>query len=221
MGTIMRPATRMDGRRWDPLLTFVWGAAGSGKTRLLRTVAGCRAAARYVVLADLVEELLRHIGVGEPWADLCGSAAVLAVDDAWPWAEEPARRKSWDEMSMRLIDERIVRGKPTWIGLNPESEAAQPLIAAAEEAGGLLGHRGVRRILLRSPSRRKRMTWLVEQAAMRGLRPDHALVGAVAGDGRLWSFGTARGQLLTSAFASRYGGHVERDPSAPLRGASG
>jgi hypothetical protein len=231
MGTMLQPATGMDGRRCDPCLTFVWGAPGSGKTRLLRTIAGCHAAARYVVLADLVEELLWYIGAGEPRADLCGSAAVLAVDDASSWAEQPARRKSWDEMSMRLVDERVVRGKSTWIALDPESQAAQPLIAAVEEAEGLLAHRGVRRIVLRSPSRRRRMTWLVQQAAMRGLRPDHALVGAIAGDGRPWSLGTARGQLLTSAFASRYGGHVERDPSAPLargvrmtmgmRGASG
>jgi hypothetical protein len=199
----------MDGRQCDALLTFVWGAAGSGKTRLLRTIAGGRAAGRYVVLADLVEELLRHIRAGEPRADLCGSAAVLAVDDAWPWADHSARRKSWDEMSMRLVDERLARGKPTWIALNPESEAAEPLIAAAEEAGGLPAHRGVRRIVLRSPSRRKRMTWLVRQAAMRGLRPDHSLVSAIAGDGRPWSFGTARGQLLTSAFASRFAGQVE------------
>jgi hypothetical protein len=199
----------MDDRHCDVLLTFVWGAPGSGKTRLLRTIAGGRAAARYMVLADLVEELLQHIGAGEPRADLCGSAAVLAVDDAWPWAEQPARRKSWDEMSMRLVDERVVRNKPTWIAVNPECEAAEPLIAAAEEAGGLLAHRGVRRIALRSPSRRRRMTWLVQQAAMRGLRPDRALVGAVAGDGRPWSFGTARGRLLTATFAAQYGGQVE------------
>jgi hypothetical protein len=170
---------------------------------LLRDIAQRRAGARYVVLAELVEQLLDDISNGELQADLGGSVPLLAIDDVWPWAGLLARRATWEAISTRLIHERVLRGKPTWMALESGSDAARPLLAAVEQAGGPLARRGVRRIVLRSPSRRKRMKWLAQEATLRGLRADHALFAAIAGFQRPWSYGVARGRLLTSAFAMR------------------
>jgi hypothetical protein len=182
-----------------PLVTIVWGGTGMGKSRFLRQGVRLHLGARYTTFLELADELVASLVHRN--RDTCrwGDPTLLAIDDPWPLLASPERPRTWEELSRRLIEDRVLQCRPTALVMEPRSPLIKPLVDAATRESSRRALPGVIRITMKPPTRRKRIRWLARAASERALRPERQAVEACAAL-EPWNYGVANGLLLKLAF---------------------